>query len=282
MRLYARLAKTVKYIILILLGRIFLIPFIYMVSISLASDKTNYMAAFTIIPREFCVSNYIKMFQNSALPDWIRNSIVLTGVNVVFTLASCSLVAYAFARLRARGKNIIFMVLLSTMMIPTQVTLIPQFVIFKNLGWINTMLPLMIPNMFGSPFYIFLLRQFIMRLPNSLDEAAKIDGLGYFGIYRKIVLPLIKPGMASVAILTVIANWGWFFEPKIYLNKTEKYPLAVGVQILSTTGNVGETQMWNVAFAASMLLVVPMILLYFFGQKYMFDISINIGSDSIK
>ena len=120
MRLYARLAKTVKYIILILLGSIFLIPFIYMVSISLASDKTNYMAAFTIIPREFCVSNYIKMFQNSALPDWIRNSIVLTGVNVVFTLASCSLVAYAFARLRARGKNIIFMVLLSTMMIPTR------------------------------------------------------------------------------------------------------------------------------------------------------------------
>ncbi|WP_455618235.1 carbohydrate ABC transporter permease [Eisenbergiella sp.] len=272
----------IKFIVLSVLSIIFIIPFIYMISISLASPRTNYMSAFTIIPREFHIQNYLDMFKNSALIYWVKNSIILTIVNLIFTLASCSLVAYAFARLRARGKNIIFMVLLSTMMIPTQVTLIPQFVIFRKLGWINTMLPLIIPNLFGSPFYIFLLRQFIMRLPNSLDEAAKIDGLGYFGIYRKIILPLIKPGLASVAVLTVIANWGWFFEPKIYLNKTEKYPLAVGVQILSTTGNVGEAQMWNIAFAAAMLLVIPMIILYFAGQKYMFEISINAGSDAIK
>lgn len=274
--------KVIKYVVLVTLSVVFIIPFVYMISISLASPRTNYMAAFTIIPREFHICNFIDMFQNSSLIYWVKNSIILTIVNLVFTLASCSLVAYAFARLRARGKNIIFLILLSTMMIPTQVTLIPQFVIFRKLGWINTMLPLMIPNLFGSPFYIFLLRQFIMRLPNSLDEAAKIDGLGYFGIYSKIVLPLIKPGLASVAVLTVIANWGWFFEPKIYLNQTEKYPLAVGVQILSTTGNVGEAQMWNIAFAAAMLLVIPMIILYFAGQKYMFDISINAGSDSIK
>lgn len=274
--------KVVKYVVLVTLSIIFIIPFIYMISISLASPRTNYMAAFTIIPREFHIQNFIDMFQNSSLIYWAKNSIILTIVNLVFTLASCSLVAYAFARLRARGKNVIFLILLSTMMIPTQVTLIPQFVIFRKLGWINTMLPLMIPNLFGSPFYIFLLRQFIMRLPNSLDEAAKIDGLGYFGIYSKIIMPLIKPGLASVAVLTVIANWGWFFEPKIYLNQTEKYPLAVGVQILSTTGNVGEAQMWNIAFAAAMLLVIPMIILYFAGQKYMFDISINAGSDSIK
>lgn len=274
--------KVIKYMVLITLGIIFIIPFIYMISISLASPRTNYMAAFTIIPREFHIQNFIDMFRNSSLIYWAGNSIILTIVNLVFTLTSCSLVAYAFARLRAGGKNIIFLVLLSTMMIPTQVTLIPQFVIFRKLGWINTMLPLMIPNLFGSPFYIFLLRQFIMRLPNSLDEAAKIDGLGYFGIYTRIVLPLIKPGLASVAVLTIIANWGWFFEPKIYLSQTEKYPLAVGVQILSTTGNVGEAQMWNIAFAAAMLLVIPMIILYFVGQKYMFDISINAGSDSIK
>lgn len=282
MRSKTRKGIRVKYGILIGLSILFVIPFIYMISISLASPKTNYMAAFTIIPREFHVQNFVKMFQHPDLIYWIGNSVLLTTVNLIFTLASCSLVAYAFARLRARGKNVIFMILLSTMMIPTQVTLIPQFVIFRKLGWINTMLPLMIPNLCGSPFYIFLLRQFIMRLPNTLDDAAKIDGLGYFGIYRRIILPLIRPGLASVAVLTIIANWGWFFEPKIYLSKSEKYPLAVGVQILSTTGNVGEAQMWNIAFAAAMLLVVPMILLYFAGQKYMFDISINAGSDSIK
>ena len=121
------------------------------------------------------------------------------------------------------------MILLSTMMIPTQVTLIPQFMIFRRFGWINTMLPLIIPNLFGSPFYIFMLRQFIMRLPISLDEAAKIDGMSYWGIYYRIVLPLIKPALAAVAIFAIMGNWNWFFEPMIYLNQTEKYPLAIGV-----------------------------------------------------
>ncbi len=277
-----RVKQCIRYAILTGISVIFIIPFVYMISISLASPKTNNMAAFTLIPKEFYVKNYIDMFYNSDLLKWVFNSVFLTFVNVAFTLASCSVIAYAFARLRARGKNVIFLILLSTMMIPTQVTLIPQFVIFQKLKWVNTMLPLIIPNLFGVPFYIFLLRQFIMRLPVSLDEAAKIDGLGYWGIYSRIILPLIKPGMASVAILAIIANWGWFFEPKIYLNKSEKYPLAVGVQILSSTGNVGEAQMWNVAFAAAMLLVVPMILLYFVGQKYMFNMDISLGSDSIK
>lgn len=271
-----------RYAVLISLGILFFIPFLYMISIALASPKTNNAAAFTIIPREFHIQNFVDMFSHAELLQWIINSVVLTSTNVILTVFSSSLVAYGFARLRARGKNLLFMILLSTMMIPTQVTLIPQFVLFRKLNWLNTLLPLIIPNFFGVPFYIFLLRQFIMRLPNSLDDAAKIDGLGTFGIYRSIIMPLIKPGLASVAVLTTISNWGWFFEPKIYLTQSDKYPLAVGVQILSTKGNVGEAQMWNIAFAAALLLVIPMIILYFLGQKYMFDLNIDIGSDSIK
>lgn len=274
--------KVIIYAILLLFCAAFLTPFIYMISIALSSDATANKAAYTIVPLEFEFSNFIRIFTESDVPVWLKNSLILTAANTVFTLISSSMVAYGFARFRAKGKSIIFMILLSTMMIPTQVTLIPQFMIFKNFGWINTMLPLIIPNLFGSPFYIFMLRQFIMRLPISLDEAAKIDGMSYWGIYSRIVLPLIKPALAAVAIFAVMGNWNWFFEPMIYLNQTLKYPLSIGVQILSAVGHAGQLPLWNLMMAAAMILVIPMVLLFFLGQKHMFELSINAGSDAIK
>ena len=273
---------AVVYLILLLFSAAFLIPFIYMISIALSSDATANQAAYTIFPREFEFQNFVRIFTESDVPIWLKNSLILTVCNTVFTLVSSSMVAYGFARFRVKGKGVIFLILLSTMMIPTQVTLIPQFMIFRNLGWINTMLPLIIPNLFGSPFYIFMLRQFIMRLPISLDEAAKIDGMSYWGIYIKIVVPLIKPALAAVAIFAIMGNWNWFFEPMIYLNQTEKYPLAIGVQILSAVGHAGQLPLWNLMMAAAMILVIPMILLFFLGQRQMFELSISTGSDSIK
>lgn len=276
------ITTVVVYLILILFSAAFLIPFVYMISIALSSDATANQAAYTIFPKEFEVRNFIRIFTESNVPIWLKNSLILTVTNTVFTLVSSSMVAYGFARFRVKGKSVIFMILLSTMMIPTQVTLIPQFMIFRRFGWINTMLPLIIPNLFGSPFYIFMLRQFIMRLPISLDEAAKIDGMSYWGIYYRIVLPLIKPALAAVAIFAIMGNWNWFFEPMIYLNQTEKYPLAIGVQILSAVGHAGQLPLWNLMMAAAMILVIPMILLFFLGQKQMFELSISTGSDSIK
>ena len=270
------------YFILILFSAAFLVPFIYMISIALSSDATANQAAYTIFPHEFELQNFVRIFTESNVPIWLKNSLIITVCNTIFTLISSSMVAYGFARFRVKGKGIVFMILLSTMMIPTQVTLIPQFMIFKQFGWINTMLPLIIPNLFGSPFYIFMLRQFIMRLPISLDEAAKIDGMSYWGIYIKIILPLIKPALAAVAIFAVMGNWNWFFEPMIYLNQTEKYPLSIGVQILSAVGHAGQLPLWNLMMAAAMILVIPMILLFFVGQKHMFEVSISSGSDSIK
>ena len=276
------ITTAVVYLILILFSAAFLIPFVYMISIALSSDATANQAAYTIFPKEFEVRNFIRIFTESNVPIWLKNSLILTVTNTVFTLVSSSMVAYGFARFRVKGKSVIFMILLSTMMIPTQVTLIPQFMIFRRFGWINTMLPLIIPNLFGSPFYIFMLRQFIMRLPISLDEAAKIDGMSYWGIYYRIVLPLIKPALAAVAIFAIMGNWNWFFEPMIYLNQTEKYPLAIGVQILSAVGHAGQLPLWNLMMAAAMIPVIPMILLFFLGQKQMFELSISTGSDSIK
>lgn len=274
--------KFLKYLFLILLSIVFIIPFIYMISIALASDYTANTASFTIFPHEFQFDNFVRIFKEGQVPVWVKNSLILTFFNTLFTLVSSSLVAYGFARFQAKGKNILFMLMLSTMMIPTQVTLIPQFVFFRKIGWMNTMLPLIIPAMFGSPFYIFLLRQFIMRIPASLDEAAMIDGLSYFGIYRKIILPLIKPALSAVAIFSIMGNWNWFFEPMIYLNDPAKYPLAIGVQVLSKTGHTGQLPLWNLMMSASMILVLPMILIYFFGQKYMFELSIDSGSSASK
>lgn len=274
--------KLIIYAVLIFFSILFLIPFVYMISIAFASDATANKAAYTIFPHEFEIGNFIRIFTESDVPIWLGNSLILTIANTVFTLISSSMVAYGFARFRARGKSVTFMILLSTMMIPTQVTLIPQFMIFKKFGWINTMLPLIIPNLFGSPFYIFMLRQFIMRLPISLDEAAQIDGMTYWGIYTRIILPLIKPALAAVAIFAIMGNWNWFFEPMIYLNQTEKYPLSIGVQILSAVGHAGQLPLWNLMMAAAMILVIPMVLLFFLGQKNMFEISINAGSDAIK
>ena len=279
---HSYVGKFLKYLFLILLSIVFIIPFIYMISIALASDYTANTASFTIFPREFRFDNFVRIFKEGQVPGWVKNSLILTFFNTSFTLVSSSLVSYGFARFRAKGKTLLFMLMLSTMMIPTQVTLIPQFVFFRKLGWMNTMLPLIIPAMFGSPFYIFLLRQFIMRIPASLDEAAMIDGLSYFGIYRKIIIPLIKPALSAVAIFSIMGNWNWFFEPMIYLNDPAKYPLAIGVQVLSKTGHTGQLPLWNLMMSASMILVLPMILIYFFGQKYMFELSIDSGSSASK
>ena len=243
--------KLIIYAVLIFFSILFLIPFVYMISIAFASDATANKAAYTIFPHEFEIGNFIRIFTESDVPIWLGNSLILTIANTVFTLISSSMV-------------------------------IPQFMIFKKFGWINTMLPLIIPNLFGSPFYIFMLRQFIMRLPISLDEAAQIDGMTYWGIYTRIILPLIKPALAAVAIFAIMGNWNWFFEPMIYLNQTEKYPLSIGVQILSAVGHAGQLPLWNLMMAAAMILVIPMVLLFFLGQKHMFEISINAGSDAIK
>ncbi len=276
--------KTVLYIIMTGFGLLLFAPFVYMISISLATPATNAKMAFSLIPRDFHWHNYVKVFTDSDinLGRFLLNSVIISTFAILGQVFSSSLIAYGFARLRARGKKVLFMVVLSTMMIPAQVTMIPQFIIFRYLGWINTMLPLIVPNFFGGAFNIFLIRQFISRIPHTLDEAAKIDGLGYFGIYSRIILPLIKPIIATVAIFTFTWNWGWFMGPLIYLNDIEKMPLALGIEILNSTSNVGATPDWNLVMVASMLLTIPMILLFFFGQKYMFEANITGANSSAK
>lgn len=279
----SRFDRYLTYLLLTGLGVLLAAPFVYMISMSLASDATTSKLTFTFIPGEFRLENFVRVFtSNLNFGRFLINSLVLVLFSIIGQVMISSLVAYAFARLRAPGKEIIFIVLLATMMIPAEVTLIPQFVLFTKLGWINTLLPMIVPNFFGGAYNIFLLRQFITRIPIELDEAAQIDGLSYIGIYLKIILPLIRPALVAVAIFTFVWNWGAFFGPLIYINDVSKMPLALGVQILSATNSAGQIPPWNLVMVGALVLTVPMILVYFFGQRFMDQLSLTGGSAGIK
>ncbi|OUM97538.1 MAG: ABC transporter permease [Thermobacillus sp. ZCTH02-B1] len=275
------LEKGFSYAVLSLVGALMFAPFLYMISIALSSDATTVKAAFTLFPREFRFENFVRVFTDYRMGTYLKNSIIITAFTVFGSVLSASFVAYGFARIRAKGSGFLFIVLLSTMMIPGEVTMVPQFIIYRELGWINTFLPLIVPSFFAGAFNVFLIRQFVMGIPRSLDEAAMIDGMGHLGIYAKIILPLTYPILAAIGIFSFAWNWGNFMGPLIYINDPKKTPLALGVQLISTVSG-GQMPPWNMVMVASMFLTIPMILVYTFGQKYVYEANINSGSAGIK
>jgi ABC-type glycerol-3-phosphate transport system permease component len=196
---------------------------------------------------------------------YFRNTMLIVIFAELGGVFSSALVAYSFAWMRWPGRQLFFMILLVTMMLPYQVTLIPQFIIYKNIGWVNTFLPLTVPWFFGAAFYIFLLRQFILTLPKELAEAALIDGCTYFGIFWRIILSQIKPALTAAAIFIFMDNWSDFVGPLIYLNDNDKYTLAVGLSYFRTQTLGTE---WPQLMAASLLVMVPPLLLFLFMQRY--------------
>ena len=195
---------------------------------------------------------------------YVWNTSVITLLDVVRKMISCSLVAFSFARLRWRGREIVFLIMLATMMLPPQVTMIPYFIVFKNLELIDTIVPLVLPNWLGGPFLTFLLRQFFMSIPLDLDDAARIDGTSIFGIYWRIVLPLSKPALAAVAIFMFNGSWNDFFGPLIYLHSRDKYTISLGLRSFQDQ-NYTE---WHLLMAASLVAMLPVVLIFFFAQKY--------------
>ena len=198
---------------------------------------------------------------------FLKNTLILTIMGVIGTLLSSSLVAYAFARVQFPGKNALFIMVLATMMIPAAVTMMPQFLIFRDLGWIDTLRPLWVPTFFGSAFNIFLLRQFFLSIPTELEDAARIDGCGPFGIYWRVMLPLVKPALAAIAILAVLGAWNNFQGPLIYLSSPENMPMAYGLQLYQQQHS-GEP---GLLMAASTLVIFPIICLFFFTQRYFIE-----------
>lgn len=276
-------ATPFTYGTLIIVAAILTTPLVFAVSIALSSDTTVNANTFTIIPREFHWNNFSRVFSTDLpMGRYLINSVIISVGSVVGQVLSSGLVGYAFARLRAPGKNAMFLVVLATMMIPAQITMIPQFILFKDLGWVNTFLPLIVPNFFSNAFNIFLVRQFITRLPSQLDEAAMIDGLGFFGIYRRIMFPMLRPVLIAIGIFTLTYAWGDFLGPLIYLNDDSKMPLALGVQYITSTSAALQAPPWNLVMVGSILLAVPMIVVYYLGQRYLYEMDISGGSAGVK
>jgi len=213
----------------------------------------NYVEALQFLPPE---TRYGLVF--------LANTLIIAILSVFGTVLSCSLVAYSFARLRWPGRDFMFGILLATMMLPAAVTMMPTFLIFRSLGWVDTLLPLWAPSFFGSAFSVFLLRQFFMGVPRELEEAARIDGCGYISTYWRIMLPQVRPALAAVSIMTFMGAWNNYMGPLIYVSSPLKMPLAYALQLFQSSYG-GEPGM---LMAAAALVVTPVILLFFFTQKY--------------
>lgn len=207
--------------------------------------------------------NFITAVTKVPFGRYLLNTMIVVLFGTIGTLVSCTLVAYGFARFRSKAMPILFLLLLSTIMLPPQVTLIPTFIIFKEIGWYDTLLPLIVPAFFANAWDVFLLRQFFMTLPTELDDAARIDGCGPFGILWHIIIPQSYPVLATVTIFSVLYAWNDFYAPLIYLQSQKHWTLALGLQSF----NAAYTNQGNLLMAASTLMVIPPILIFFFAQR---------------
>jgi multiple sugar transport system permease protein len=253
--------------IIVLMSIVLMIPFGWMLSTALKPIEQVFDFPPTWIPQPIMWENFWIGWTHVPMTRYLLNTLYITLVAIVGVVASSSLVAYGFARLRAPGKEVLFLLLLSTMMLPQQVTLIPNFLFFKWLGWLNTYKPLLAPAFTGIPFFIFLLRQFYMTIPLELDDAARIDGCGALGIFWRIMLPLAKPAVATVAIFVFFNRWNSFLWPLIYLRSPEKYTLAVGLSFFHSQQG-GALTHWNWLMAVTLLVAIPPLLVFFFAQRY--------------
>ena len=253
------------YIVVNIIALIMLLPFFWMVSTSLKPNEQVYLIPPKWIPNPIVWSNYPRAFSFAPFGLFIKNSLIIAVICVVGVVFSSSLAGYSFAKLRWPGRDLIFFVLLSTMMLPGQVTMIPIFILFKKFGWINTFYPLTVPTFFGGgAFNIFLMRQFFLTIPYELDEAARIDGASFFKIYTSIELPLSIPVITAISIFTFIGSWNDFMGPLIYLNDVSKYTIQLGLRMFQADFSSD----WSALMAMSIVTALPCIILFFVAQRY--------------
>jgi multiple sugar transport system permease protein len=242
---------------------IFMIPFFWMLSTSLKTDAQIFKWPPIWIPDPIQISNYAEAVTTIPFFHYVGNTLIICGLSMLGVFLASPLVAYSFARLRWIGRDFLFIVTIATMMIPFEVTMVPVFIIWATFGFTNTFVPLIAPHWLGTPFYIFLLRQFFLSIPFELSDAARIDGASELGIYRRIILPLAKPALATVLVFEFLARWRGFLGPLIYLNDQDKYTISLGLQMYQQE-NYTE---WSQLMAASIMLTLPVIILYFFAQR---------------
>jgi multiple sugar transport system permease protein len=257
---------------LLLVSAVALMPFLWMVSTSLKTDEhvSDYPPQLIPVPTQWVNYKNAVMSEKASFPLWTRNTLIIAVLAALGTTASSAIAAYGFAKIRFPGRGVLFALMLATMMIPFPTLMVPQFNIFEWLGshtgtaWIGTFRPLWVPWWFGSAFNIFLLRQFFMTIPDELSEAARIDGCNEWGIFWRIILPLARPALTVVALFTFMFVWRDFLAPRVYLQHPSQYTLNLGLQAFQAQN--GATP-WNLLMAASVLVIAPLIVLFFMAQK---------------
>jgi multiple sugar transport system permease protein len=259
-----RLTRLVVRIVLVLIGITFMLPFYWMVSTSLKPDSQLEVFPPVWLPHPLIWSNYYDAVTEVPFFQYLRNTLIICAAVIVGVVFSSSVCAYGFSRITWRGRNALFLLMLSTMMLPYQVTMIPLYVIWSKLfHWVNTYMPLTVPAFFGDAFSIFLLRQFFMGIPPELTDAAVIDGANEWRIFTRVILPLSKPALATIALVNFIGTWNDFLNPLIYLNDQSKFTLTLG--LYSFLGDHGSQ--WQLLYASAVLITLPPLVLFFFTQK---------------
>ena len=254
------------YVGLVVGGVVMVYPFLWMLATSLRTSGEVASSGASVIPQTWNWGNYASALGTFPFWDYLTNSLITTIIPIFGTIFASSLAGFAFARIRVKGAGFLFVLVLATMLLPGEVTLVPQFILFRELGEVNTLYPLIIPAMFGSPFYIFLFRQFYLRLPQSLVDASRIDGLSWFRTWRSIFVPLSRPIMAATAALLFIGYWNNFLGPTIYINsdRWKTLPLALsGFQAPATGAGVNYPDL----MALNTVMIIPCVILFFVSQR---------------
>ena len=264
--------KTIwAYVILVVFGFIMVYPLIWMFFATFKDNKELFGTT-ALLPSSYSFDAYLKGWKGSGqytFTTFFINSFKMVIPAVFFTIASCSIVAYGFARFKFVGKKLLFGLMISTLMLPNAAIIIPRYLLFRNLGWLNTFKPFWMPALLAAyPFFIFMLIQFLRGIPKDLDESAKIDGANSFVIFKSILLPLMNPALFSVGLMQFMWVWNDFYNPLIYINSVKNYPLALGVRmVLDTSGTV----YWNQVLAMALVSILPLIILFFFAQRYFIE-----------
>lgn len=256
---------SAAYIFMTALALVFMIPLLWMFSTSLKTRQEIFAWPPDWVPSDPQWLNYSNAFSKYPLARFMLNSAFLVVANTIGELISVPLIAYAFARLRFPGKRSLFILMLSTMMLPGQIKLIPLFSMFSRLKMVGTYWPLVLPSFFGNPFFIFLMVQFIRTIPRELDEAARIDGAGTWTILYRIIIPLSRPALTVLIVFTFLWTWNDFLQPLIYLSSFDSYPISVGLAFFQGRYSVE----WNLFMAATLISIIPVLVLYFFAQRHL-------------
>ena len=263
-KVFGLVSKIVLYGVLGFGAFIFMLPLLWMISTSLKPEALAYNVPIIWIPPEPTIRAYTEGWRTLPFNLFYRNTILMTAVNIVGIVLSSSLVAFAFARIRFWGRDTYFFILLATMMLPAQVTLIPIYVIWARLGGVNTYWPLIVPQWLTNAYNVFLLRQFFMTISPEMDDAARIDGAGWLRIYSQIIMPMSKPALGVIAIQAFAWNWNEFMTPLIYLSETRKYTISIGLRLFQTQ----QSQRMPETMAMSLVALVPVLVMFFVAQRY--------------